>query len=1129
LSHLSGTPIASGFVMSIEDLTLLTQPISLKLPPDWIGWVGLFAFLASILVLLWQWRGFNKPWQNSSWGILFILALLTPITSLFLSFRLPGGNALPPPGTYIDPGGPAVILLAALPWLAAAGLLGPLPASILAALSGILLALWETHNPFTPFELALLAAIVGAALQQRYRTFAYRLLRRPLLIAILVTLIYPLVFIFSSVFSVSGSLAIRLDYALTHVLLNTAAIGIGLLTAGLFGEGIALSLANLWASQTPLQPSPVESHLHTRFLANLAPLGIILVVTLIVGDWIVAGNAARQILNDLMANNSQSAAQTIPFFVETGQNLIQQMALEQTLADRSPAALTNGLQQQLRRVPFFTQLFYFDENGNPLAGYPESDYKASHPSTEEMLGVELALGGVSAQIYTIPPSELQKQARISFMAQVADQTGKPHGVLIGRTELASNPFTQPVLASLKQLEKIGGNGMLVDEKGQVIYYSSEAQALATYSGPTPAEATFFDGTAPNGTRALMYYQPVVGYPWAVVMTMPASIAQQIALGISAPLVVTILILFAIAAVLLRLGLRWVTASLENLATESDRIAGGELTSPLNTQGADEVGQLRRSFEQMRLSLKARLDELNRLLAATQGVASSLEAEQSIRPVLQAALATGANTARVVLEPSSQHDGNQANVESIGLGSGGENYQHLDEQILSLTRKQERLMLANASRARTLQFPASIHPPEALLALALRHKGVHYGALYLLFEQPHQFSNDEQRFLITLANQAALAAANARLFLGSEIERQRLEAILASTPDPVLVTDQQNRLLLANPAAWQAVASAAETGIGQPIEQITNIPPLVNLLRYSAGKQQSSEVTMPDKRIYLATASTVVVEGRPVGRVCVMRDITHFKEVDALKSEFVATVSHDLRSPLTLMRGYATMMEMVGNLNEQQTSYVRKIITSVETMSRLVNNLLDLGRIEAGIDLQLEIIPVSDIAERVIGALQLQANQKHIQLSYEMPPQTTPLVEADQALLQQALYNLVENGVKYTETDGKVNLHIFVEGERMTFEVKDTGIGIAPVDIPRLFEKFYRGAQRESRKQTGSGLGLAIVKSIAERHGGGVHVDSQLGKGSTFSLTIPVRQPKRESRPKRETLPKRPSETRPPGF
>src|SRR5512136_1907100 len=147
------------------------------------------------------------------------------------------------------------------------------------------------------------------------------------------------------------------------------------------------------------------------------------------------------------------------------------------------------------------------------------------------------------------------------------------------------------------------------------------------------------------------------------------------------------------------------------------------------------------------------------------------------------------------------------------------------------------------------------------------------------------------------------------------------------------------------------------------------------------------MTLADGRVYLGTATPVISDGQRMGRVCVLRDVTHFKELDALKSDFVATVSHDLRSPLTLMRGYATMLEMVGQLNEQQTRYVRKIITGVESMSRLVNNLLDLGRIDAGVGLQLEMTPVHDVVERVVSGLQLQAAQKRIQLTTEIPQKT----------------------------------------------------------------------------------------------------------------------------------------------
>jgi PAS domain S-box-containing protein len=514
-----------------------------------------------------------------------------------------------------------------------------------------------------------------------------------------------------------------------------------------------------------------------------------------------------------------------------------------------------------------------------------------------------------------------------------------------------------------------------------------------------------------------------------------------------------------------------------------------------------------------------MDELNRLLVVSQGVAASLEVEDAIKPVLESALTIGAGSARIVLGPAALPDleTTSPHPTRFGLGPTSQLYSSLDETILDLARQQERLAFSHIGRGRSLNFPANAPRPEALLAIALRHEQIYYGVLWLAFEKPHPFSDDELRFITTLASQTAVAAANARLFQNAEIGRQRLASILASTSDPVLVTDHHDRLLLANPAAWHALGLNPDTTQGHPLSKVVSQPELANLLRQSTGDRQSVEITAPDQRIYLATASTVIASGRSVGRVCILRDITHFKELDALKSEFVSTVSHDLRSPLTLMRGYATMLEMVGQMNDQQVNYVNKIILGVDTMARLVSNLLDLGRIEAGVDLQLELGEIPTLVERVSNTLQPTANQKQIALSYNLPAQGLPIVEADQGLLQQALHNLVENAIKYTDPGGKVTLDAVQQGDNIRFTVKDTGIGIAPVDQPRLFEKFYRGAQRETRKRQGSGLGLAIVKSVIERHNGKIWVDSQLGKGSTFSFIIPLRQPRRQNKGEKSLL------------
>jgi PAS domain S-box-containing protein len=338
-----------------------------------------------------------------------------------------------------------------------------------------------------------------------------------------------------------------------------------------------------------------------------------------------------------------------------------------------------------------------------------------------------------------------------------------------------------------------------------------------------------------------------------------------------------------------------------------------------------------------------------------------------------------------------------------------------------------------------------------------------------------------------------------------LSRRQLKAILDSTSDPVLVTDDHNRLLLTNRAAGQALGVDSEANGRQKTGQVIKQRALFDLLQDSTREERSAEVELQDGRIYFATASTLELDGQGVGRVCILRDVTHFKELDSLKSDFVATVSHDLRSPLTLMRGYTSMLGTVGDLNDQQREYVNKIIVGVENMSHLVNNLLDLGRIEAGVRLAVENVGVLDILQRVTGALQHKAAEKDITVTIELPRDMPHALEADGSLLDQALYNLVENAIKYTPQGGRVRLTTHSTSAHVIFEIADSGVGIPADHAAQLFEKFYRSPQRETRAEFGSGLGLAIVRSIAGRHHGRAWVESEPGQGSRFFLQIPLTQ------------------------
>lgn len=1089
--------------------TLLFQKRYLDLPASLGGkLLALFVWLALLSVifsLLRRWRAFEKPRTSRYWWILAGLTLLTPLTSLFLAVRLPPSSSLTQPGMPVEQVGTLVVLFSAVPWVLAAGFLGPAAASGLGAFSGTLLAVWEAHNPFLPLEMALLGVLVSAAINQRYRTPFYRWLRQPLLACLAASIVHLLLFFPLSLLVIQDSLAVRLDYAISKFGPDSLAAIVQLALAGLIGQVAAMAWPLAWGNHLPLEASPVEKSLRTRMLYSTMPLLLMLLLTLIFANWYTAGNAARKVLRDRMADAALSAAEAVPYFLEVGQNQIALLAMDPRLYSASSAEIREVLRVARQQAAFFTQLYVLDHQGNPVTGFPQQQYDSTKPLPDEQVALRSALSGaLPFQSFIAPPAPGGKTAQVTFMATIFDTNNRPRGLLIGRTDLETNLFTRPILSSLQSVAGDQGEGMLIDEKGRILYHQNPDLLLSQYTGKVTEQADFFDQAAPDGSRRWVYYQPALGRPWAVVLSVPARLVQDIALEIAAPLFVILLVAALAAYIVLQVSLNVITGSLKSLAYQSSKLAQGQLEEAIPAGGEDEIGRLKNALERMRASLKGRLDELNRLLGVSQGVASTLDLEEAIRPVLDAALAMGASMARIVVVPAvvPELEGDALRPQVYSAGSGKDLYHDLDDQVLGLTRQQDRLVLSNVSRPRILRFSSEAPRPTALMAAALRHENQFYGCLVVAYDQAHAFSEEEVRFLMTLAGQAALAAANAQLFLNAEIGRQRLSAILASTPDPVLVTDQQNRLLLANPAAWKVLGLGIDWEEGQPIQKVVSQPALLSLLT-SDNEKPSAEVMLDGERVFYATASVVQAEGHRVGRVCVLRDITTFKELDALKSEFVATVSHDLRSPLTLIRGYASMLESVGELNQQQLNYVRKIISSVESMSRLVSNLLDLGRIEAGIGLQLEKVSVYDIVEKVVGGLQLEATQKRVQLATTIPEQTIPLLEADPALLHQALHNLVENAIKYTEPNGKVQVRVSASQNRMLFMVSDTGIGISPVDQPRLFEKFYRGAQQVSKQRPGVGLGLSIVRSIADRHGGRVWVESQLGKGSTFYLEIPL--------------------------
>ncbi|HID62864.1 MAG TPA: GAF domain-containing protein [Anaerolineae bacterium] len=385
-----------------------------------------------------------------------------------------------------------------------------------------------------------------------------------------------------------------------------------------------------------------------------------------------------------------------------------------------------------------------------------------------------------------------------------------------------------------------------------------------------------------------------------------------------------------------------------------------------------------------------------------------------------------------------------------------------------------------------------------IVVPLRAEGEVVGVMSALSSR-ERLDDEERATLLALADQAGLAIENARLFAETISERAKLSAVITGTEDAIVVTDGMDRILLLNPAARRAFKITEEGWVGQPLAEVVENQALHDLFaRLSAkGAAQSAEIPVDGRTFY---ASLSPIPG--VGKVLAMQDITYLKEMDEMKSDFVATVSHDLRSPLSVIEGYIDLLKEVGPLNAQQRQFVGRIKVATANMNQLITNLLDLGKIEAGLEMEMTPCDLEDIIDLVVTGLQGWAERKGIELQVELP-EKVPAVQGNSTRLCQVLTNLVDNALKYTPGGGMVTIRAAVENGSVTVSVKDTGVGIGLDHLPHVFEKFYRVETEETRDVVGTGLGLAIAKSIVEVHGGRIWVESEPGAGSTFSFTLPV--------------------------
>ncbi len=353
------------------------------------------------------------------------------------------------------------------------------------------------------------------------------------------------------------------------------------------------------------------------------------------------------------------------------------------------------------------------------------------------------------------------------------------------------------------------------------------------------------------------------------------------------------------------------------------------------------------------------------------------------------------------------------------------------------------------------------------------------------------------------------------------ERNRISLTLASITDAVIALDLENRIIIFNKAAEVLLNKSSKEVLGRKIgeiirvydnhieitpdeyarsvaEKVTGIVFTKKALKYVSG----------DKVGYVNFISGNITDGQQANMGCIisMHDVSEERQLEEMKIDFVSMAAHELRTPLTVIRGYASMLQdkKTQNLSADQEKFVDRLAVSADTLSNLIDNLLNVSRIEHNLlRLDLKVVDLEKNIHKIIDDLSNSARTKGQSLTFVKEKESFPLVKVDNFRIGEVLINLIGNAITYTEAGGSIEVKLEQKDNMLIVSIKDTGPGIPPEAIPKLFSKFFRVGGALERGSKGTGLGLYISKSIVEMHGGQIGVESEPGHGARFYFKLPI--------------------------
>ncbi len=498
------------------------------------------------------------------------------------------------------------------------------------------------------------------------------------------------------------------------------------------------------------------------------------------------------------------------------------------------------------------------------------------------------------------------------------------------------------------------------------------------------------------------------------------------------------------------------------------------------------------------ALQRRMDEMDTVFGVSRAITAQLDLDEVLSSVVQAAIKlTNAEEGSLLLLDE----------------SSGELYmraaQNFQEEFVSTYRLPVDDPYAGQVMQTGKPFFLNVDAPEkiktaylvqSLIYIPLIYHGRTIGVLSVdNREKKIPFEQEDTALLNMLADYAAIAIENATLYTQAETERGKWETVLTHVQDGIIVIDENDRLLMVNHIIRNHFLPAGPDPVGQPYQEIFSHPDLLQALAGDLSDQTHVEIQTDDEAYYRLVSREII----GIGRVVSLQDITYLKELNRMKTEFVNTVSHDMRTPLTTILAYLDLIRRAGEVNPRQSEYLANIQEAVRQITTLVNEVLELGKVEGRIDRNFDLVSLAEIAQDVLVNFRPVIEENEYKLGLQIDPDLTPII-GDSIQLRQMIENLVGNAVKFTPPGGEITITLQGESGQIILRVSDTGLGIPLADQHKIFEPFFRSSNVSGTTE-GTGLGLAITRTVVENHQGRIWVDSKEGRGSTFTIVLPVQE------------------------